>query len=846
MYATLDKILHLNNELSSITSNLSYLGLLSLILFHIEKFRLDNNIVQLSDTNSILRQIINKEDTPFIYEKIGTAIHHYLIDEFQDTSQMQWENMLPLLQESLGHNHENLVIGDAKQSIYRFRNADFSIITTNVQESFRKDQLGIHGTTPAENANWRSSKDIVAFNNHFFRAMINDDIIHLDSSGDKPVEDIKALYLNCEQMAKEVSRQGYVEIAQRPEKDTTDDSGDGSAEENKDEDSKKLAPMTEVAPIVCELLSRGYQQKEIAVLVRTNKQGVAVIDGLMKYNSERGKDDPMIDFVSGESLYINRAKSVGIIIAVLEAALQRNIAKIFERAETDPDADHQATQELRAKINSDAEAFVNAIHRYRGEHTEASIVDAMQQYFDGNIEQLTVDDLLKDMDNMLLQAQVESIIGSNFISPTLRKVEAPYIAAFQDKVCDYCENYGSDTAAFLSWWHDNGDKFTIATPEGSDAVNIMTIHKSKGLEFRCVIIPYTDFDYGKINESVWVSPSDLKEKYPTQYPDSVLIKYADELPPWIPMKVSSSMVGTPLESEYISRANRVTIDALNALYVGFTRAVDELYIFYTPKDGKTVTTTTAAIQRYIADYESSFVAAERAGMTRMQKVGSKTTEVPLMSYAKGQKPTSEEVARNRKEKNEEAGRVEMIDSYYVCGSLPSELQFRDVDGVDYVDDFSDEDNNQRERGNILHSVMQYITTQSTMERDIDFALLRAHVRGFISKNVMNEMRKFLLEKLSAEKPREWFRDGLQVINERNLLAYDRFGGKNRRPDRIIVTPHGDATIIDFKFGKASDAELRKYRKQVKEYMSMLEATKMYRSVTGWIWFVALDLYEPVV
>lgn len=849
VYQLLDNMLVLKNEYALITANFNYLGLLSLIMTHIERFRLDNNIVQLSDTNSILRKIINEDDTPFIYEKIGTAIDHYLIDEFQDTSQMQWDNMLPLLKESLANHNDNLVIGDAKQSIYRFRNADFSIITTDVQTRFRADQIAIHGTTPQENANWRSAKEVVEFNNHFFPAIIRDNIIELDGTNDRPVADMKELYLNSAQMVMNGDRHGYVEIIGRPK------ATNGSDED----DNGKLPPMTEVAPLVCELLRRGYQQKEIAVLVRTNKQGVAVIDGLMEYNNSRSEGDPMIDFVSGETLYINRAKSVGIIIAVLEAALQRNIAKMREY-EDGNEEEPQAKTEHRESYNRDSDAFINAVNRYRGESPDATIMDAIERYFDGEIQPLSIDELLKEMDNMLLQSQVESIIGSSFISADLRKREAPFIAAFQDKVCDYCENYGSNTAAFLNWWHDNGDNFTIATPEGSDAVNIMTVHKSKGLEFRCVIIPYTDFKYERVRESIWVSPIGtkkmLQESGSDRYADSMFIQNAEILPPWIPMSVNGKLEGTPFEDTLNRCRNRVTIDALNDIYVGFTRAVDELYIFYTPDDN-TEKSTNAVIMRYLDIYKNDFVESVRTDCVTHERAAeqededgdtdseeaAENTDTVYMRYSKGEKPDAATIAKGRKTE-QKIGDEKMIESYYVSSTLPSELQFRDAEGADYIDNFDDEENDKRELGTVMHNVMRYLTTFATLDKELDFALLRAHVKGFISTDAIAELRSFIKEKLSQEKPRQWFRDDLTVINERNVVSTKRYGWK-RRPDRIIVTPQGDATIIDFKFGKAEERDVQKYNRQVLDYVTMLRATGMYRSVEGWLWFVNLNRTERV-
>lgn len=827
MYYALSKLYIMRKEADNIMANMSFMGLLKEIMIRISQFRQENNIVQLSDTNSILHEIINDDDTPFIYEKIGFEVHHYLIDEFQDTSSMQWINMEPLLNESVAHDYENLIIGDAKQSIYRFRNADFSIITTKVPDSRFKHNIITLGDTPEDNANWRSSHTVVEFNNAIFPFVADRLFDDKEIAFDKPVVDIKKLYLNSAQLSKKPDRDGYVEIRQKIKQEKT------KSPENEDgQQGGKLPPMKEVIPIIQELRSRGYKLSDIAVLVRTNDQGTAVIDGLMQYNNEQTDPAEQINFCSTDSLSVNRSKAVSIIVALLEASLQR-------RMETEPEY-------------TKSEVFINAIQSYLGKHPDDDTQKAIYEYFKGNAEEPSIDDLFKSMENIILPAQVESIIGSEFISKNLRDSEAPFIAAFQDKMLEYCETYNGDTAGFLDWWHKNSKKFTVPTPEGTEAVNIMTFHKSKGLEFRCVIIPYMDGKFEDIRESAWLSPLHDFEKPAADVEEERLregsLYYAlrKKLPPWIPMQITNSLDDTPYRRLYRKIRSRSIIDTLNNMYVAFTRPIDELYIFTNYREEE------ASIEdemESLEGAETEITLSEDALVNFIAK-SKMFTATPLledadpllMRFTYGTLPTQEEVLRRNAKDEEKKQKTHNIPShtlseYYVTKEL-MELRYRDTEGFDYIHDLHDDANDVRHRGTVLHNVMRYLTHLSTLEKDLDFALLRAHSRGLISRKVMAEAKEFLLPRFKDARVREWFRDGVEVLNERAILTPQ----KANYPDRIVVDPATNtAVVIDYKFG---DKKENKYISQVNRYVQLLHNLHKYARVEGWLWYVELNDFVP--
>nr|MDE6071649.1 UvrD-helicase domain-containing protein [Muribaculaceae bacterium] len=269
-----------------------YLGLLQIVLRKRREYLEENNSVELGETNTLLRKIIGKEEAPFIYERLGTRLNHFLIDEFQDTSEMQWDNFKPLLVESLGRGNENLLIGDAKQSIYRFRNADSSLISEKVEEQFADVEL--HGNVPQENTNYRSSEVVVRFNNGFFR-MLTDrlgDVVY-DQGG---TIDFRRLYENVEQnlpdrkKSADAAPEGYVEV---------------NYIKGDKKDEREQLTVERMPAMINELRSRGYRMKDIAILVSKNNQGIMIINELTRYNAAVEDPAARIEFISEQSLMVS-------------------------------------------------------------------------------------------------------------------------------------------------------------------------------------------------------------------------------------------------------------------------------------------------------------------------------------------------------------------------------------------------------------------------------------------------------------------------------------------------------------------------------------------------------------
>lgn len=578
---------------TTVLSRLHYLGMLHYIRRSTELFRSDNNIIPLSETNDILRRIINRDDTPFIYERIGTRLHHYLLDEFQDTSTMQWENLRPLLQQSTDQGDECLIIGDAKQSIYRFRNAEPDIINRRVAAAIPLTRVLPDPHASAEqcaevNTNWRSADLVVRTNNSIFTLLPR----LLDSTA-SPY--LTPLYAGAAQTVKKIDLPGYVNISFRKP----------LGAEWADEGVKVAATdyYSNLGPLISSIIARGYHPADIAILVDFNSDGAAAIASLLAYNQQCSRADDTftpIEILSEESLRVSDSAAVKVILAVLQVIARGFRLPDVSKATAEPAGEGVESEELPENSSKQVKQyelaqFVANFHCYLAEHPGEPLDSVLRRELDDMLPPERIWRMLSQMQATTLPAIVEAVAAA--FTTTLGSEQAAYIAAFQDAVLEYCENYPADVASFLAWWEENVDSCSIAAPEGIDAVKVMTIHKSKGLEFPVVIIPKAMWNpYPSAKDCsralIWTdhTPRGLGKLDPADIPAVMPIT------PSLDMAEEDSPFHTPFE-EF---ARERVVDQLNKTYVAFTRAVSELHVF-----APIHSTPRTASVLYIGDYINS-------------------------------------------------------------------------------------------------------------------------------------------------------------------------------------------------------------------------------------------------
>lgn len=756
------------------------------------------NTLHISETNNIISRIIDGDDTPFVYERMGSILNHFLIDEFQDTSRMQWQNLRPLLLNSDSEYHDNLIIGDAKQSIYRFRNADYHLIQ-NLSKDSGFEEIVEYTTeykpeaSDVTTTNFRSQPRIVRMNNFLFSNLTNLNKVDKDGS---PVplfnNDVKDIYKDSIQKIpsdkiknEPATGGGYVEFIFTKPLD---------AEEKKEYDdvngtSEAEAGFRELPGLILSLRKKGYKFRDIGILVKSHIQGKVVVQVINKHNSDPANKDNLINLISQENLLVSSALSVELIIYALRLIHEGFLDRSKEKSHLPA-----PSEDICLPINEDE--LLAHIH---------------------------------SLNSLSLTSIVEAII-EKFLPPARRDVEAPFIAAFQDAILDYSSTRGSDIGSFLKWWKSKSNSLSITSPENEDGVKLQTIHSSKGLEHKCVIIPYANFNF---------EPTRLHMEWRWETPDS-RIKKSNLLPPFIPLETVEQLGKTFHKNVRDKYLEDYVLDELNKMYVALTRARHELYVYFpVSKNGgysKSGDIVCNMLRELKGEGNPLFPDILKIDDSDPDRIGISYGEVPGERQVSLLKEIEE-----KKNSRDIADDIKL--STYNVSSDRSVIVFKEDHEILKTNYYTGEDEelNPRAEGTLKHHVMQMINT----EKDLDKALLKLKVTGLISKDEMEKWRTQLGEAIRREAHRGWFSPDVKVINERPLLYMKEGERMTCRPDRIVVDRNNDAVVIDYKFGDRNEKENAGYRRQVARYMDRLRESGQFNSIKGYLWYVSDNIVEEV-
>jgi len=535
------------NSAKAVLSNIYALGILSDVLGKVREVASDENSFLLSEAGELLSLITGEEQTPFIYEKIGNLYENYMIDEFQDTSSLQWKNFNPLIDESMGRGFDNLVVGDVKQSIYRWRNSDWKILA-DLQNN-RVDNKRFFSKPLLKN--WRSCTNIIRFNNSLF-SVISNQTEKTFPEGDFPA-DFRKLYSGAVQADPGRKSGGYIRL------EFTDDEKEEENEQNKGKRKKILRSwksfVLDRIPSVIEMFQdMGYNASDIGIIVREVKEGEAVAGKMIGYSSnaspeQRGRYN--YNIVSGDSLTLSSSHAITFIIAVLKVI-------------SDPDDLISRALMLRFYLLSKGNEAGDTADLHRN-----TLMDASHGYFPEGYEPF----IQKTRELTLFEA-TESIIS--FFGLGEQSWNVAYLNTFQDLVMKYSSGKSPDIESFIEWWESTGSRRSIALPANQNAARILTIHKAKGLEFKVVILPFLSWnmDHGFSKQPVlWVTPGS------SPFNELGLV----------PVRYRKALVDTVFADDYINEKYSAYIDNINLLYVAMTRAKDAIYGFIPENTGKTET-----------------------------------------------------------------------------------------------------------------------------------------------------------------------------------------------------------------------------------------------------------------
>jgi ATP-dependent helicase/nuclease subunit A len=782
-----------------VQKNLYVLGVVADLLIHIREYTSGRNLFMISDTAQFLRRLIDGSDAPFVYERTGTFIHHFMIDEFQDTSALQWYNFKPLIVNSLAEGNENWVVGDVKQSIYRWRNSDWTILSEKITGEVYPHAFKVENL----HYNYRSSRNIIQFNNSFFGnaiAALRNEV--MASQAEAPIEgmdDFDRLLSNA-----------YSDFAQLvPDKNNTDRGfvKVGVISKNDDSDLKFEDQVLEKLPAILEnLQDQQYNLKDIAILVRTRAEGNSVSEFLLKYQKQKGNSQYRYDILSNDSLLLKNSEVIKWLVAAFTciASPDDHLNKAFLAYQYAQYLYPTTAQAQESNSNTTNQSASNASNppQVSGETTGTDrnihSLFSSSERLSGKLGEFFGQENLKQYPVYELCDKLIEFFGLANL-----KSELPFIQAFQDMLQEYMRKEPVDLNSFLHWWEENQEKRVISMPDGQDAIRLMTFHTAKGLEFGVVLIPFGDWTFMKSGwggNMLWCS-TDVEP-------------FADlEL---LPVNLSKGLEKTIFSRDYFREKALSYVDNLNLLYVAFTRAIDALYVFI-PEPTKD------AIDNNIGNLICQSLSSVAIEPSTVDYPAIRLNDYWLKdenTFAYGQLPLSEI-------KKEQEETISLDAASYTVRSV-SDVVKQVIQANDYMVGEGETLASRINTGKIMHEVFQRIKTPD----DVDDALLTLLLEGKISASDVKQLSTDIRKLLSNKKINDWFSSNWEVRTEAGILLQD---GSLPRPDRVL-TNGSKAVVIDYKFGE-TEQEANLW--QVRNYMKYIRQMN-YTQVEGYLWYVNMN------
>ena len=739
--------------------HLSQLRLLGSIEKKVRELNESANRFLLSDTQQLLHAIIDGSDTPFIFEKIGTQLQHIMIDEFQDTSTVQWQNFKVLLSEAMSQEGtENLIVGDVKQSIYRWRSGDWRLLN-DIQEQFPSPALQLDIRTL--DTNYRSQRNIIDFNNAFFR--IAAQLEYLTLQDDPEATALQRAYADVEQtVPDEHENNGLINIQLLPADDYLE---------------KTFA---RIADIVCELRDKGVKPSEMAILVRTNAYIPQIADYFTKHL-------PDIRIVSDEAFRLDASIAVNLLVEALhlithpeDNLAKADIAKLYQ------------CYVLNTKM-ADNELLLSSKH----------LDELLPEAYINHLEELINLSLYELTERLFTIFELHRLEG-----------QSAYLCAFYDQLLNFTSENATGIDAFVTEWQENLCSKTIQSDE-INGIRLLSIHKSKGLEFAHVIIPFCDWQLEKSQGNIiWCQP--------------------DEAPfndlPIVPVDYSpKQMMGTIYESDYQHEHLQNTVDNLNLLYVAFTRASQSLFVIGKRNASKS--------RSMLIEQVLPLMAQEKTDATLS---GIDNEQEPIdFTFGKLMPKSADDSRKESPNPFLQTTTPVSIDIDTFNNPVTFRQSNRSKDFIIQQDEANDEQQQRQyiQTGSILHQIFSTIRTSA----DIEGALKKLQLEGILYDEQVNaeQITSMLNKRLSNKRVADWFSNRWTLFNECTILTVENGEVIERRPDRVM-TDGQEWVVVDFKFGNPKD----EYHDQVREYMQLL-ADMGHTNIKGYLWFVYSNRIEEV-
>ena len=705
--------------------NMVPLSLLNTVALALEKIQKEKNVLSISEFNAIINKEIQNQPAPFIYERLGEKYRHYFIDEFQDTSEMQWQNLIPLIDNALAGQDENgkagslMIVGDPKQSIYRWRGgkAEQLIDLSNGQTPFANHP--IH--TEFLKTNYRSYSQIIEFNNDFFKFI----------SGIFENPDYRQLY--AEQSAQEITAKkgGYVGL---------EFVKIGASKSAYSEDSEAEEPETQqlyleaVHRTIQKVLAQGYDYEDITILTRTNVSGSVIANYLTEHQ---------IPIFSSESLLMHLSSEVQ---ALLNALRYLN----------DP-ADAMAKAEWLYYLSVFYKGN-KATHDFISEGVKTT-----EKEFEVWLSQWGIQLSFSELKTRSIYEGLEILVRLTILPQN----NHAYVQYLLDIALEFDVRKQSGLADFLIFWKDNETKFSIPSPEGNHAVQIMTIHKSKGLEFPIVIMPFVEGNIANSKDQIWITP-----QHEVMGLSRLLVNKGKKV----------NDLGEQASEELQAKSQEDLLDALNVLYVAFTRAEEQLHIISNLKVNKDETFSQGNVASFFGAY--------------LTQIGLYSPSRYHYDWGKAERVSE------RKAKTHQAQIMQSVQNWFQPENIKiaqREALLWDTKQLQAI-----------EYGNLIHEIIAQVTSES----EVLGAVQQALQQGLIGQTEQALIHEQLLHIIQHPLLQEYYNPAYTVFNERAILVKN---GITIKPDKVVLLPNKQAMVLDYKTGNSES----KHQTQINQYAQVL-------------------------
>ncbi len=762
------------NTAQAILKNIYPFGLLGNIALKIKEVLAESNSVLLSDSGRIIGKIIEGNDTPFIYEKVGMVYHHFMLDEFQDTSRQQWWNFRPLVENTLASGNSSLVVGDVKQSIYRWRNGDWNLLANQLATDLSHQGVKIEEL----NINWRSKKSIVDFNNSLFWRASNylNDWIESETE-EKQFQDLKGViadaysdqYQYCSFKGDE---SGYFKLS------FVDVEGSSRKEDFRVRALVQLIGQLEMVQ------QSGVKAEEITILVRENSEAEKVAKALWERKKTNAQPGCIYDVITSDTLKIGQSPVVKFLV---------NFFRIYTRKEP---------LSVRGEILYSYYRILLPLMEQTGEEPPSDL----HVFFDPDVplpeffkNWLDIDAPSEFLSALLALPLFEIVvlIADHF---RLGKVtgEKVYLQAFMDLVLEYGRGDYGGIPGFLDWWESAGSNKTINLPTVRGFIRISSIHQSKGLEYHTVFIPFCNWEIA-LNPNkpnyLWAIP----EGDPFNMLNLVLVK------------CDTTLKNSAFAHDYFAETMLSTMDNLNLLYVAMTRAVNHLFVIMPYKAVNKKPGTVAELIQHLIEQPLPADSIDRQKYIDFEKYWDPVEKILEAGQLIDAPETATAVVK------------EILNDELTLNSNCMKMNIR-LHSREYFRLTGNVKTERINKGTIMHQVFENIKTR----KDAGPAVHGMVTSGMLTVGEGKELFAQIDELLQSPPYSKWFDGEWKVLNERDIL---RTGESRHRPDRVMLK-EDQAVVIDYKTGEKSEKDIR----QMKGYLNDLK-TMGYATCEGNIWYL---------